>query len=108
MAVGIVAIVAASVSYRRALQVVEAHGEQGWLSFCHPLMTDGLSYAASMVLLNDARRGHKGGHWLAYLALGLGMIATLAANVAAGLASGPMARSSRPGQLRPWWSPTSC
>jgi hypothetical protein len=89
-AVSLVALVAASVSYRHALQVVEAHGETGWLAYVYPLTVDGLIYAASMVLLNDARRGHKHGHWLAYGALGLGIIATLAANVAAGLAAGPV------------------
>lgn len=88
-AVSVVALVAASVSYRHALQVVEAHGETGWLAYCYPLTVDGLIYAASMVLLNDARRGYRG-HWLAYGALGLGIAATLAANVAAGLSTGPI------------------
>jgi len=41
-----------------------------------------------MVLLNDARRGLRP-HWLAYLALGLGISATLAINVLSGLAYGP-------------------
>jgi hypothetical protein len=51
----------------------------------YPLTVDGLIYASSMVLLNDARRGRRP-HWLAYGALGLGVSATLAVNVAAGLA----------------------
>lgn len=88
-AVSVVALVAAFVSYRHALQVVRAHGESGGLALAYPLTIDGLIYAASMVLLNAARQGVRA-HWLAYGALGLGIAATLAANVAAGLASGPV------------------
>jgi hypothetical protein len=86
-AVGIVALVAGFVSYRHALQVVTVHGESGLLARAYPLTIDGLIYAASMVLLNAARRG-LGQPVLAYVALGLGIAATLAANVAAGLAYG--------------------
>ena len=50
------------------LQVVGQHGESGWLDAVYPLTVDGLIYASSIVLLNDARRGlHQ--HWLAYCAL---------------------------------------
>jgi hypothetical protein len=88
-AVSVVALVAAFVSYRHALQVVSLHGESGLIARAYPLMIDGLVYAASMVLLNAARRGLNR-PWLAYVALGLGIAATLAANVAAGLAYGPV------------------
>jgi hypothetical protein len=88
-AVSVVALVAAFVSYRHALQVVRVHGESGALALADPLTIDGLICAASMVLLNATRQGIKA-HWLAYVALGLGIAATLAANVAAGLASGPV------------------
>ncbi len=83
-AVTIVAMVAGFVSYRHALQVVRAHGESGLLAAAYPLTIDGLIYAASMVLLNAARRGIPRPA-LAYAALTLGIAATLAANVAAGL-----------------------
>ena len=63
--------------------VVGQHGESGWLDAMYPLSVDGLIYASSMVLLNDALRGLRP-HRLAYCALGLGISATLAANVAAG------------------------
>lgn len=53
-----------------------------------PLTVDGLIYAGSMVLLNDARRGLKA-HPLAWFALGLGIAATLTVNVVSGLAYGP-------------------
>jgi hypothetical protein len=88
-AVSVVALVAAFVSYRHALQVVAAHGESGALAKAYPLTIDGLIYAASMVLLDAARRSVPA-HPLAYVALGLGIAATLAANVAAGLAFGPV------------------
>jgi Protein of unknown function (DUF2637) len=88
-AVSVVALVAAFVSYRHALQVVRLHGETGPLALAYPLTIDGLIYSASMVLLNAARQGIRA-HWLAYGALGLGIAATLAANVAAGLAYGPV------------------
>ena len=88
-AVSIVALVAAFVSYRHALQVVSQHGESGTLALAYPLTIDGLIYAASMVLLNAARQGMKTPR-LAYAALGLGIAATLAANVAAGLTYGPV------------------
>lgn len=86
-AVSVIALVAAFVSYRHALQVVRAHGEPGTLALAYPLTIDGLIYAASMVLLNAARQGVKP-HCLAYGALGLGIAATLAVNVAAGLSYG--------------------
>ena len=86
-AVSVVALVAAFVSYRHALTVVRAHGESGALAMAYPLTIDGMIYASSMVLLNAARRGLDR-PWLAYAALGLGIAATLAANVAAGLAYG--------------------
>ena len=86
-AVAAVALVAAFVSYRHALQVVEGHGESGALARVYPLTVDGLIYAASMVLLDAARRQVRPPR-LAYAALTLGIAATLAANVAAGLAFG--------------------
>jgi hypothetical protein len=88
-AVSVVALVAAFVSYRHALQVVRAHGESGALAMAYPLTIDWLIYAASMVLLDAARRRVRA-HPLAWSALGLGIAATVAANVAAGLASGPV------------------
>ena len=75
-AVSVVALVAGFVSYRHALQVVTVHGESGLIARAYPLTIDGLIYAASMVLLNAARRG----------------------------STGPPSRTSRSGSasLRPW------
>lgn len=69
--------------------LVRAHGEAGWTGRLVPLTVDGLIYASSMVMLDSARRKAlvpSLARWL----LGLGIIATLAANVAHGLGHGPV------------------
>ena len=83
-----VAAVAAAASYEHAYALVEAHGEAGWTGRMVPLTVDGLIYASSMVMLDSARRRMPVpilARWL----LGLGITATLAANVAHGLGHGP-------------------
>lgn len=88
-AVTAVAAVAGWVSYEHALAVVRAHGEAGAVAQVYPITVDGLIYSASMVLLDAARRGARApglARWL----LGLGIAATLAANVTAGLHFGPV------------------
>jgi hypothetical protein len=82
-----VAAVAAVVSYEHASDLARGHGESGWTGLLIPLTVDGLIYASSMVMLDSARRGVRVpvlARWL----LGLGIIATLAANVAHGLGHG--------------------
>jgi hypothetical protein len=84
-----VAAVAAVASYEHAYALVQAHGEVGWTGRMVPLTVDGLIYASSMVMLDAARRGTRVpvlARWL----LGLGIAATLAANVAHGLGHGPV------------------
>jgi hypothetical protein len=84
-----VAAVAAVASYEHAYALVRAHGETGWIGRLVPLTVDGLIYASSMVLLDAARRQARVpalARWL----LGLGVAATLAANVAHGLGHGPV------------------
>ena len=82
-----VAAVAAVASYEHAYALVWAHGEAGWTGRLVPLTVDGLIYASSMVMLDSARRARVPplARWL----LGLGIAATLAANVAHGLGHGP-------------------
>jgi hypothetical protein len=68
--------------------LVRAHGESGWTGRLVPLTVDGLICASSMVMLDSARRKVPVpplARWL----LGLGIAATLAANVAHGLGHGP-------------------
>jgi hypothetical protein len=82
-----VAAVAAVVSYEHASALIRARGESGWTGHLIPLTVDGLIYASSMVMLDSARRGARMpalARWL----LGLGIVATLAANVAHGLGHG--------------------
>ena len=82
-----VAAVAAIASYEHAYDLVRAHGEAGWTARLVPLTVDGLIYASSMVMFDCARRKVPVpalARWL----LGLGITATLAANVAHGLGHG--------------------
>jgi hypothetical protein len=84
-----VAAVAAVVSYEHAGDLVRAHGETGWTARLIPLTVDGLIYASSMVMLDAARRGVRVPSLARWL-LGLGIVATLAANIAHGLSHGPI------------------
>jgi hypothetical protein len=84
-----VAGIAAYVSYWHAYEVVRAHGETGVTARLEPATIDGLVYASSMVILYAAR------HRLAVPALArwllaLGIVATMAANVAHGWPNGPV------------------
>jgi hypothetical protein len=82
-----VAAVAATASYEHAYDLVRAHGETGWSARMVPFTVDGLIYASSMVMLDSARRKTPVpalARWL----LGMGIAATLAANVAHGLGHG--------------------
>ena len=84
-----VAAVAAVASYEHAYALVRVHGEAGWTGRLVPLTVDGLIYASSMVMLDSARCKTTVpalARWL----LGLGIAATLAANVAYGLGHGPV------------------
>lgn len=82
-----VAAVAAVVSYEHASALVREHGESGWTGRLIPLTVDGLIYASSMVMLDSARRGMRVPALASWL-LGMGIISTLAANVAHGLGHG--------------------
>ena len=84
-----VAAVAAVASYEHAYDLVRAHGEAGWTARLVPLTVDGLIYASSMAMLDSARR-KAAVPALARWLLGLGIAATLAANVAHGLGHGLM------------------
>lgn len=89
-AVLVVAAVAAYISYRHAYELATGHGETRSTAAGWPLTVDGLIFAASMVLLQSARRGIKGwaSLWLAYVMLAAGIAATVAANVAHGMDHG--------------------
>jgi hypothetical protein len=86
-----VAAVAVLASDEQANELGRSHGDSGWTARMVPLAVDGLMYASSMVLLDSgaARRRIPSARWL----LGLGIAATLAADVAHGLG----------GRARPRW-----
>jgi len=89
VAVLAVAGVAAYVSYWHAYAVVRAHGEGGITARLEPATIDGLVYASSMVVLYAARHRlpvPSLARWL----LGLGIAATLTANMAQGWSHGPV------------------
>jgi Protein of unknown function (DUF2637) len=76
-----VAVVAAVASYEHMRALAELAGE-GWRSWLLPVSVDGLAVAASMTMLVRRRSGERGGA-LPWVALLLGLGASLAANVAA-------------------------
>jgi hypothetical protein len=84
-----VAGIAAYVSYWHAYAVVRAYGESGITARLEPATIDGLVYASSMVILHAARHRIPAptlARWL----LGLGIAATLTANMAQGWSHGPI------------------
>ena len=87
VAVLAVAGVAAYVSYWHAYAVVCAHGETGVTARLEPATIDGLVYASSMVNLYAARH-RLSVPALARWLLALGIVATLAANMAQGWSHG--------------------
>ena len=76
-----VALVAAIASYEHMRALADLAGE-GWRSWLLPISVDGLAVAASMTMLVRRRAGLRAGG-LAWVALLLGLGASLAANVAA-------------------------
>ncbi|WP_158511291.1 DUF2637 domain-containing protein [Pseudonocardia dioxanivorans] len=81
VAVSVVAVVAAVVSYVHMHELAEAAGE-GWRAHLIPLSVDGMLVAASMVMLVRRRTG-QGAGVLPWVGLVLGLMASLAANIAA-------------------------
>lgn len=80
-AVAVVAVVAAVVSYAHMQHLAAMAGED-WRSWLLPLAVDGLMVAASMSMLVRRRQGRRAGV-LAWCSLMAGIVASLAANVAA-------------------------
>jgi hypothetical protein len=82
-----VAGIAAYVSYWHAYAVVRAHGAGGMTARLEPATIDGLVYASSMVVLSAARHRVQVPSLARWL-LGLGIAATLTANMAQGWSHG--------------------
>ncbi|MGW9555602.1 DUF2637 domain-containing protein [Nocardiopsis sp. NPDC055551] len=81
VAVLMLAVIAAVVSYSHMYELALRHGEPEWRAALFPLSVDGMIVASSMTLLSDARNGRKGGllPWTLFI---IGSGASLAANVA--------------------------
>jgi hypothetical protein len=84
-----VAIFAAVVSYSHIYDLGRLHGQAGAAARLLPLSVDGLIAAASLVLLHEARNSRPA-PVLARWMLGLGIAATVGANVAYGLPFGAL------------------
>lgn len=83
LAVGVVAAVAATVSFEHMRELAARSGEE-WRSWLLPLSADGLIVAGSLVMYVHSLRGQRG-PWLAKLALFGGLLVSVAANVGTAL-----------------------
>ena len=92
--VAAVALFAGVTSYSHIYDLARAHGQSGIAAMLLPLSVDGLIASASMVMLSTSRT-RAGTPFRARFLMGLGIGATIAANVAYGLPSG------RPGRCCP-------
>jgi hypothetical protein len=79
--VGLLAVIAGTVSYLHMHLLVELHGQPGWVAALTPLSVDGMIVAASTTLLAESRSGGRGAV-LPWALLAAGSVASLAANVA--------------------------
>jgi hypothetical protein len=66
------------------MQELAANHGQGWLAYLIPLSVDGMILSASLLIVH-ARRTYAETPWLAWLSLVVGVLVSLAANVAAAL-----------------------
>ena len=80
--VGMLALIAGTVSYLHMHLLVQLHGQPGWVAALTPLSVDGMIVAASATLVAESRSGGRGG-FLPWALLVAGGAASLAANVAA-------------------------
>jgi hypothetical protein len=76
--VGMLALIAGTVSYLHMHLLVELHGQPGWVAALTPLSVDGMIVAASTSLLAESRSGRRGA-MLPWALLAAGSVASLAA-----------------------------
>jgi hypothetical protein len=79
--VGMLALIAGTVSYLHMHLLVELHGQPAWVAALTPLSVDGMIVTASTTLLADSRSGRRV-DFLPWALLVAGSVASLAANVA--------------------------
>jgi len=99
---GLLAMIAGTVSYLHTHLLVARHGQPGWVAALTPLPVDETIAAASTTLLADPRSGRKGGP-LARALLVTGSVASLAARLAADPDAGRAHKQSSGGQYSPLW-----
>lgn len=97
-AVLLVALVAAIISYAHQRDLAQEHGE-AWRAYLLPLSVDGMLLASTLAIVDRRRRREPAG-WVPWLGLALGILASLAANVAA-------ARPDLVSQLIAAWPPAA-
>ena len=61
VSVGLLALIAGTVSYLHMHTLVARHGQPGWVAAPTPFSVDGMIVAASTTLLADSRTGQRGG-----------------------------------------------
>jgi len=81
--VGGLAVVAGAVSFAHMRELALRHDQLGWKSYAFPISVDGLEIVASLYLVAQRRAGRPIG-WIPWIALIVGTLASLAANIAVG------------------------
>jgi Protein of unknown function (DUF2637) len=77
------AIVAGAISFAHMRELAAHHDQLGWKSYAFPISVDGVEIVASLYLVAQLRAGRSTG-WIPWVALIVGTLASLAANVAVG------------------------
>jgi hypothetical protein len=77
------AIVAGAISFAHMTELALHHDQIGWKAYAFPVSVDGLEIVASLYLVVQRRAGRPTG-WIPWVALVVGTLASLAANVAVG------------------------
>ncbi|MFI6759469.1 DUF2637 domain-containing protein [Micromonospora sp. NPDC050417] len=83
LTVAALAIVAGAISFSHMTELAVQHGQTGWKAYAFPISVDGLEIVASLYLVAQRRAGRQTG-WVPWVALVVGTLASLAANVAVG------------------------
>ncbi|MFV2084987.1 DUF2637 domain-containing protein [Micromonospora sp. LOL_021] len=83
LTVAALAIVAGAISFAHMTELAIKHGQTGWKAYAFPISVDGLEIVASLYLVAQRRAGRPTG-WIPWVALVIGTIASLAANIAVG------------------------
>src|SRR5262245_45044777 len=77
------ATVARAISFSHMTDLATAHDQRGWKALAFPVSVDGLEIVESLYLVAQRRAGRATG-WIPWIALVVGTLASLAANVAVG------------------------